>query len=73
MFKLLFFCAKQAEYQNKKKSASKKERNHIESRLFSNISEMTSHTEALFVFSFLFPENNSITTACHETLLVNSL
>jgi len=39
MFKLFFFCAKQAEYQNKKKSASKKERNHIESRLFSNISE----------------------------------
>jgi hypothetical protein len=39
MFKLFFFCAKQAEFQNKKKSASKKERNHIESRLFSNSSE----------------------------------
>ena len=73
MFKLFFFCAKQAEYQNKKKSASKKKETISKAAYSATSAKMTSHTEALFVFSFLFPENNSITTACHETLLVNSL
>ncbi|ASS91292.1 hypothetical protein A3Q35_11160 [Aeribacillus pallidus] len=73
MFKLFFFCAKQAEYQNKKKSASKKKETISKAAYSATSAKMTSHTEALFVFSFLFPEKNSITTACHETLLVNSL
>lgn len=56
MFKLFFFCAKQAEYQNKKKSASKKERTISKAAYSATSAKMTSHTEALFVFSFLFPK-----------------